>query len=341
MKEVFTVLILSLSFFTMQAQNINPILKTLNNAQRIDTLISFGNGNGLEYIPLTIVKGKKENPVFTIVAGIHGYEYPPIIAVQELLGEIDPENLQGTLIILPIANVASFYKRSPFVNPLDGKNLNTSFPGSSSGSITEKIADWITKEVIPQTDVFLDIHGGDASEDLLPFICYYDNKDSQTEKARQLSEASGMEYVVSYPYNIGKKEPAKYAFKQAVKDGIVALSIEAGKLGNVQSANVELIKNAVYNMLDYSGIYKTERKISSSNKKYLNNQYYIRVPEKGIFYSSVKSGDAIIKDQNVGYITDDFGKILHQITAPVSGIVLYKVGTPPVNVGETLFCIGY
>lgn len=177
----------------MQAQSLYRILKEINNGERIDTLITFDMERELEYMPLTIIKGKNPGMVFTIVAGVHGYEYPPITAVQELMKEIDINRLQGTLIVLPVANTASFYKRSPFVNPIDGKNLNTAFPGSASGSITEKIAHWITEEIISNTEVFLDIHGGDASEDLLPFVCYYNNHDEaeQTEQAHLLSEASG------------------------------------------------------------------------------------------------------------------------------------------------------
>ncbi|SER88489.1 succinylglutamate desuccinylase/aspartoacylase domain-containing protein [Pedobacter rhizosphaerae] len=342
-KITVSILILLLSTFTMNAQDLDGIIKKVNSGSRLDTLIAFDKNNELENLPLTLIKGRKQGAVFTIVAGIHGYEYPPIIAVQELLKEIDFNLLQGTLIILPLTNKASFYRRSPFINPLDGKNLNTAFPGSANGSITEKIAYWITKEVIANTDVFLDIHGGDSNEDLLPFVCYYNNQQEaeQTEKARLLSEASRMKYIVSYPYNLKKTEPAKYAFKQAVQDGVVALSVEAGKLGAVQTENVDLIKNAVYNMLNYSGMYNARKTVNDVNRKYLYNQTYVRVAEKGIFYSSVSSGDALTKGQNIGYITNDFGKILHRITAPVSGIVLYKVGTPPVNVGETLFCIGY
>lgn len=344
MKTTVAILFILLAAFTVQAQHFEPIFKAVGNGQRSDTLISFGNEKEFEYMPLSIIKGKNPGTVFTIVAGVHGYEYPPIMAVQELMKEIDINKLRGTLIIVPVANIASFYKRSPFVNPIDGKNLNNAFPGSASGSITEKIAHWITKEIIPHSGIFLDIHGGDANEDLLPFVCYYNNRDEaeKTDQARLLSEASGMEYIVSYPYTLTKTEPAKYAFKQAVQNGIVALSIEAGKLGTVQAENVSLIKEAVYNMLHYAGIYKTKAgTVGKTVKKYLYNQSYVRVPQKGIFYSSVKSGDIVTRDQHIGYITDDFGKIIHQIIAPVNGIVLYKAGTPPVNTGETLFCIGY
>lgn len=340
MKNLLSVFLILSSTLTLQAQSLLEKLKKTEGGKRVDTNISLGSQKKTDVLPLTIIKGSKDGPVFTIIAGIHGYEYPPIIAVQELLREIDPMKINGTLIVVPIANMASFYGRSPFVNPVDGKNLNIAFPGSSDGTITERIADRITKEIIPISDVFLDIHGGDAGEDLIPFICYYDNKDINTEKARLLSEASGIKFIVSYPYNITKTEPAKYAFKQAVQNGKTALSIEAGKLGTVQQENVRVIKDAVYNMLGYSKIYSSAKKENPGNKKYFKNQTYIKVPQSGLFYSELKSGDLVSKNQKVGFLTDEFGNIINHIESPVDGTVLYKIGTPPVNEGETLFCIG-
>lgn len=332
------------SFSMLKSQSVKEILKE-NGSFRKDTVFSVKSDSKETYLPVTIIKGKEKGPVFTIVAGIHGYEYPPIIAVQELLKEINPENIKGSLIVIPIANVESFQKRTPFVNPLDGKNLNTAFPGLENGSPTEQIAHLIAKEIIPNSTIFLDIHGGDANEDLLPFVCYYDRKDTpeNTKKAHDLSVKSGIQYVVSYPYTLTPAEPAKYAFKEATQQGITALSIEAGKLGTVQKNNVDLIKTAVYNMLENSGNYVT-RKSKTANQKqtvFLNQQDYIRVPEDGIFYSELKSGDKVKKNQILGYITDKFGNKKHDIVSQTTGIILYKVGTPPVNKGETLFCIGY
>jgi len=174
----------------------------------------------------------------------------------------------------------------------------------------------------------------------MPFICYYnnENKPEQTQLAKKLSEASGFEYVVSYPYTLSDDDPAKYTFKQAVQDGKTALSIESGKLGNVQKEAVELIKKGVYNMLHEMKMYTIE---SSASTKiiHLNHQTYIKSEEKGIFYSDYKAGDSVKKDDFVGYTTDEFGKIITQYKAPVSGIILYKISTPPINVGETIMCI--
>ncbi|MCD1117738.1 succinylglutamate desuccinylase/aspartoacylase family protein [Chryseobacterium turcicum] len=338
------VLSVFVSFSMMKSQSIKEILNQ-NGSFRKDTIFSIKSESKETYLPVTIVKGKEKGPVFTIVAGIHGYEYPPIIAVQELLKEIQPENIKGSLIIIPIANVESFQKRTPFINPLDQKNLNTAFPGLSNGTPTDQIAHLITKEIIPNSTIFLDIHGGDASEDLLPFVCYYNRKDAaeNTKKAHELSIKSRIKYVVSYPYTLKSTDQSKYAFKEATQQGITALSIEAGKLGTVQKENVDLIKTAIYNMLEHSGNY-IMRKSKAVTKKatvLLNQQDYIRVPENGIFYSNLKSGDKVKKNQILGYITDEFGNKKQDIVSQTDGIILYKVGTPPVNKGETLFCIGY
>ena len=292
-------------------------------------------------VPITILKGKKEGPVFTILSGVHGYEYPPIIAAQELIQELDTDRLTGTVIIVPIANTASFFSRTPFKNPQDDVNLNRAFPGDASGSITQKIAAMFTTDIIPVSDVLLDIHGGDANEDLLPFVCYYNNeqKPEQTQLARKLSKASGFQYMVTYPYTLKDTDPAHYAFKQAVQDGKTALSIESGKLGNVQKEAVASIKKGVYQMLHEMEMYQT--KSSPEKPIELNGQAYVKAETKGVFFSDLKAGDSVKKGDILGHTKDEFGNTLGEIIAPQSGIILYKIGTPPVNVGETVFCIGY
>lgn len=304
---------------------------------RIDFSDEQGNKT---HLPISIIKGKEEGPVFTIIAGVHGFEYPPIVATQALLKEIEPEKLKGSLIIIPIASMGAFFARTPFNSPEDKVNLNNAFPGKANGSITEQKAHFITSHIIPLTDVFLDIHGGDAPEDLIPFVCYYNNtrKAEQTALAKKLCENSGFEYVVSYPFNISDTEPAKYAFKQAAQDGKTALSIECGKLGNVQEDHVDLIKKSVYNMLATMDMYPVASG-PHPNIIYRNSQSYIKSKVRGIFYSRYKAGDTVKKGEVVGHTTDEFGNILEEYKAPNDGIILYKLATPPIDVNNTVMCI--
>ncbi|MEL7223249.1 MAG: succinylglutamate desuccinylase/aspartoacylase family protein [Bacteroidota bacterium] len=301
--------------------------------------LSDSQGNE-SHLPISIIKGKKTGPVFTIVAGVHGFEYPPIVATQALMKEIDPQKLKGTLVVIPVASLGAFYARTPFTSPEDQVNLNNAFPGSPSGSITQQKAHFITKNIIPVSDVFLDIHGGDAPEDLLPFICYYNNtrKRKETALAKKLCEESGFQYVVSYPYTISATDPAKYAFKQAVQDGKTALSIESGKLGTVTNENIDLIKKGVYNMLAVMQMYPGGRG-AHPNIVYRNSQTYVKSTVQGIFYARYKAGDMVKKGDIIGHTTDEFGVLLEEYTAPKDGIVLYNLATPPINVNTTVMCI--
>jgi len=342
MQKRFFIILLFLSICSGIAQNnfqdiFSSKTRPLKENIRIDVTDELGNKG---YLPVSIVKGKKDGPVFTIVAGVHGFEYPPIVATQELMQQIKTEELSGTILFIPIANRGSFFTRTPFINPQDQKNLNGAFPGDSNGTITQRLAHIITENIIPVSDVFLDIHGGDANEDLIPFVCYYNNENrpEQTQRAKELSETSGFEYVVSYPYTITDDEPAKYAFKQAVQYGKTALSIESGKLGNVQKEAVGLIKTGVYNMLHEMKMYGKGTG-ANPNIIQLNNQTYIKSTEQGIFYSNLKAGDSVEEGDIVGYITDEFGETLKEYKALASGIILYKIATPPVNVDDTLMCI--
>ncbi len=342
MSKILAFLIVLFTINSVESQNsFQESFKTRTRASKENIIIDFKDDLGnTGHLPISIMKGKNDGPIFTIVAGVHGYEYPPIVATQALMKEIDIEKLTGTLIVIPIANTASFFTRTPFINPQDQKNLNNAFPGKANGSITEQIAHFITTNIIPVSEIFLDIHGGDACEDLIPFVCYYNNtkRVDQTALAKKLSENSGFEYVVSYPYTISDTDPAKYTFKQAVQDGKIALSIECGKLGNVQEENVNLIKKGVYNMLATMDMYANASGPHPSII-YRNNQTYIKASVRGIFYSEYKAGDVVKKDDIVGYTTDEFGKTLEVYNAPKDGIILYKLATPPINVDDTVMCI--
>lgn len=296
--------------------------------------------NNTTSLPVLVFKGQRPGTCLTILAGVHGAEYAPIIAGQQFIQQIEVAKLTGTIILLPVANTGAFYKRSVYVNPLDGVNLNNAFPGKSNSTVTNQIAHYITHEIIPQTNVFLDMHGGDANEDLLPFVCYYQHnlKPVQTAEAKRLSLASGFKTVVSYPYTIKDSEPAKYAFKQAVQNGKVGLSFEAGKMGMVTPKAVQLHLKGMFNILNALQMY-TSPATKLLQPKFYNNQVYVKAQNTGILYSAVRAGDIVTKGQQLGYITSLDGKVLHQIKAGATGLVLYKVATPPVTKSETLFCI--
>jgi predicted deacylase len=118
------------------------------------------------FIPITIVHGARPGPVLALVAGVHGSEYSPILALQALAPRLDPKEIRGTVVLVQVANIPAFLGRTVYTGPIDGKNLNRSYPGRADGSVSERIADVITNDVIRRTDFVVDVHSGDANEDL-------------------------------------------------------------------------------------------------------------------------------------------------------------------------------
>ena len=317
-------------FLNSPSESINKIKLEFND--------DYGNKT---FLPLTVIKGKDKRIVFTILAGVHGAEYAPIIATQKLIKKLEVKRLSGTIIILPITNIGAFYSSTPYVNPIDNLNINRIFPGNKNGSVSEKIAHFIATKIIPVSDVFLDAHSGDANEDLLPFVCYYDNQNYpfQTKMAKELSEYSGFENVISYPYTIKNSEPALYAFKQATQVGKIALSFESGKLGYLQPKAVDRILRGYYRIFDKLEMYEYNDLEDKTKFKRLNSPYYIKSKFQGILYSGYKAGEKVLKNNELGFITDEFGKIIERYFASKSGTILYMKGTPPVNIGDTVFSI--
>src|SRR6185503_10512476 len=120
-------------------------------------------------IPVIVAHGARPGPVLAIVSGAHGTEYASIIAVERLIGAIDPATLAGTVILVPLVNRASFDQKVVHVNPVDGKSMNRFYPGRSDGSQTERASYLITKEVVERCDHLIDLHGGDLDESLRPY----------------------------------------------------------------------------------------------------------------------------------------------------------------------------
>src|SRR5438445_5837257 len=99
---------------------------------------------GTSIIPITIFNGKKDGPILALIAGNHGYEYPPILALQMLRPRLNAKKLAGAVILVHVANMPSFLGRTVYFSPLDGQNLNRVYPGNPEGTPSQRIAYAIT-----------------------------------------------------------------------------------------------------------------------------------------------------------------------------------------------------
>lgn len=315
--------------------------KKVEPGKRAHIQVLITKGKDSIHIPVTIFHGIASGPVLGITAGVHGYEYPPIIAGQKLIHKIDPKTLRGTIILVQVANVASFMKRSPYVNPIDNKNLNRSFPGKKDGSITEQIAYFITSNIIDRSNFFVDMHSGDAPEDLLAYNAWYNSSalPEVSKKGKEMALAMGFDYTVVF--NINKErlnQPSLYCSQEAFHRGIPSVDIECGRLGRSDPDDVDRITKAIMALLTHLKMV-ADREITNINNTIITERFSIKSDINGIFYSSKKAGDLIKAGESIGYITDYFGTKQQNVIAPKNGMILYMIGTPPINKGETIMNI--
>ena len=120
-------------------------------------------------ISVAVVHGAKPGKVLALVSGAHGTEYASIIALERLIALIDPAEVSGTVIIVPLVNVPSFENKIAHVNPVDGKSMNRFYPGKMDGTQTERASFLITRQVVEPSDHLIDLHGGDIDESLRPY----------------------------------------------------------------------------------------------------------------------------------------------------------------------------
>ncbi|MDF9797844.1 putative deacylase [Catalinimonas alkaloidigena] len=323
------------SHFSFQEQTVAP-----GTHQKFK--ISLSDGKDSTFIPVSVFHGSRPGPVLGITAGVHGYEYAPILAAQRIAQQIDPTTLSGTVILVHLANLPSFLGRSPYVNPLDEKNLNRVFPGRADGSLTEQMAYQLTREVIARSDYFLDMHSGDAPEDLRPYVGYYSAERfpeaSRTGKAMAL--ALGFEHIIVFDVAAERiDEPSLYCSQEAFFRQIPSADIECGRLGAVQTQDVQAIVGGVTNLLRH--LKMMEGKVVSLNSPlFIRERPSVISPQDGIFYPLKTSGEYVSEGMKVGYITDFFGENPVGVFASAPGIILYIIGTPPIKQGETLLRIG-
>jgi predicted deacylase len=292
-------------------------------------------------IPISIIHGSQPGPVFALIAGNHGYEYTPIIALQRLLSGLDPKGISGTVVLVHVANIPSFLKRTIYYSPLDGKNLNRVYPGKTDGTVSERIAYQITKEVIERADYVIDLHCGDGNESLRPYS-YWDvnaGGPAVVEKSKQMALAFGFDHIVMDRERPTDPNNSVYCSTTATTRGKPAITIESGGLGMTDSESIARIERGVISVMRHLKMLEGAPQMVE-HPIFIDRNAVLRSEATGIFYPSVERGHSVAQGTLLGYVTDFFGKRIFELRAPFNGTVLYILGTPPVSQGEPLAMIG-
>jgi predicted deacylase len=303
--------------------------------------ILLANHDGEEIrVPYIEIEGESEGPVLTVIAGIHGAEYPGIEAAVRLSRQITSEKLSGTLRIVPICNVPGFLGRCEVQCPIDGKNLNRVFPGSTEQSYTDHLAHVVYENLVTGSDAVLNIHGGDIFEELVPYtgIGVTDNQEVDA-KSRELALAYGLPFLLETGALPGAVVGGNSLNKAAQHDGIPAILAESGGRGLMEEEYVLTHINGMLNVLKHMGMIDGEIQRKTETRE-LKTEFW-RIESEGISYPKMNIGDEVKKGQQIGIVTDWFGELLETVTAPRDAWIVAVVITPAAVKDMIMYQVAY
>ena len=282
--KVFLFLVLSAIPLYANADNFTVGEITVPRGERVSGFIIVPEGmDEGTTIPVTIVHGASDGPVLALIAGIHGYEYPPITALQAMRTQVDPATLSGTIILVHIANMPAFFGRTIYYSPGDGKNLNRMFPGDSDGSISQRIAHILTTEVIDQANYLIDLHGGDGNEALRPYVYMPVTGDAVFDsKIEGLAVAFGLDHIVMDTGPQHASGPSLFTDQTALERGIPAITTETGKSGSNAPYWVGLAERGIWNVLRHLDM-MAEDVLINTGISWLSDYKVMKIPRSGIF----------------------------------------------------------
>jgi predicted deacylase len=264
------------------------------------------------------------------------------------------------------------------VCPIDNVNPNRVFPGDPTGSYSEQMTHALINEFVDHVDAYIDLHGGDIPEALVPFVICRSEAGLADSKARDVAARSkemAMAFGLPYVLTVSKPvQPSKgqSSYAAAAEKGIPAILAEAGGVGQMQEEAVELLVNGVMRVMQQLGMLagpksqipnsnsqtkKTARSSESLREEaavatakgspadtaaptLLTKFEWLYTKDAGMWYPEVAPGDAVKEGEQIGSVGDLFGDTLENVNSPVNGVVLFLTVNPSVLENGLLMGIG-
>ena len=253
---------------------------------------------GSVMIPISVIR-QGAGPTALLTGANHGDEYEGPIALQELALTLSPDNISGTVIIVPAFNYPAF-RAGTRTSPIDKGNLNRSFPGRPDGSVTEKIADYFERTLIPMADIVLDFHSGGKTLDFVPFAASHVLDNKQQEQACMAAVQA-----FNAPYSVKLLEIDNVGmYDTAVENqGKVFVSTELGGGGSATAKTVAIAKKGVRNLLVHAGILKGEPETAPTiNLDMPDGDCFVFSEHAGMFEPLVDLGQPVAKGDAIARV---------------------------------------
>ena len=285
----------------------------------------LATGNWLS-LPVVVVNGQFDGPRLCLSAAVHGDELNGVEIIRQVLGGLEPDELHGAVLAVPVVNVFGFIEGTRYLP--DRRDLNRSFPGSVKGSLTAQLANLFMTEIVSRCQYGVDLHTGSNHRTNLPQI----RADLSDEETLRLARAFGAPIALNAKLRDGSLRAA------ASKRGVHMLLYEAGETHRFNKHAVTSGVRGVRRVLAALEMTEEAEKTGEEKLEVLraDKSRWLRATRSGIFRAQVGLGDRVTNKQVVGTVSDTFGENERRVRSTLSGIVIGQATNPLVNRGDAL-----
>ncbi len=285
-------------------------------------------------IPFLSVTGTQPGPTLVVFAGVHGDEYEGVEAIPRIAEQVNPPQLRGTLLMVPVCNMAA-YATATRNSPIDGLNLARVFPGSETGTLTQQIAYWLTRKFISAADFFIDLHSAGVVGDIPTLAGYLHSDEDVGRRSLAAARVFGAPVLWGHPPPV----PPGRTISAAIDHGVPCLYTEAAGAGRALPEDVDCFIHGVLNVMHHLNMLAGEPAAVPPPQHLVgdgNMDEIMSAPVAGFFRPHVELLQAVQTGQLVGTIHDPLGTLLAELHAEKDGIVIMRRGVRRVHSGDGL-----
>lgn len=265
-------------------------------------------------LPVTVLTGHSPRPQVVLMAGVHGDEYDGILALQELARELDPTQVHGVVVVVPVANPFAF-AAAQRRTPADNVDLNRVFPGRPNGSVTERLADLLYQRLLRQADLVFTLHGATSSGELAPWIEFLNLPTPLGRITYEAARASGFPDLIALPLLPGTLQTA------LADDGIPVVEGEVGGRGATRRANVDYYKERARDVLRHARLLNGQPSTGIEIEPRIWALHSVRAGASGLLITEKGLRDDVHAGDRVGTVVDVTGAVVTDVRVTRSGII--------------------
>jgi uncharacterized protein len=283
-------------------------------------------------VPLAIMHGARPGKTLYLQAVSDGDELNGLAVIREVLRRVRLESLTGSIVAIPVLNLPAFYARQAY-NPIDGQKLNRCFPGSATGTGSERIAHLVLETAVMKADLCLDLHQGGVKPMIDEVRVRVARNHPEHGACLELARVFGLGYILD------QEGPPGQLARVAPDRGIPTVDPELGGCHGWDAASIAKGVRGVMNVLYRYGFLPGSPEIP--DRQWVVEGFEpLRAGVGGVVEFAVELYERVERDQPLATITNLFGEPRDLLRAPRPGIVWLRSLYPTVAVGETVLTLG-